>query len=57
MEGCLAVILLLVLDWGFTVFCVWAIWSILILFFTLPLFTLGAATAIWGIIKLLKLIL
>ena len=56
MEGCLAVILLLALDWGLTVCGVWAIWAIVGLFIELPLFTLGAATAIWAVIKFLKMI-
>ena len=56
MEGCLMVILLLALDWGLTVFGVWAIWAIVGLFVELPLFTLGAATAIWAVIKFLKMI-
>lgn len=56
MEYFLMVILLLALDWGLTVFGVWAIWSIVGLFAELPLFTLGAATAIWAAIKFLKMI-
>lgn len=56
MEGCLLLVFALLLDWGITSIGVWIIWSVAEMFFELPVLTIGIQTAIWIVIKVLKLI-
>jgi hypothetical protein len=59
MDGCLGAILILAIDWGITVFLLWILWGLVGLvglFCTLPAFTIGIGSAVWLVIKILKMI-
>lgn len=56
MDGCLGAILILAIDWAITVFLLWILWGLVGLFCTLPAFTIGIGSAVWLVIKILKII-
>lgn len=56
MEGCLAWVLVLILDFLFTALCWWLICLVLSAFGLVWLWSWGAAFGFWVICKILKLI-
>lgn len=56
MEGCLAWVIVFILDYFFTALCWWLICLVLSALGVVWLWSWGAATAFWVICKILKLI-